>query len=182
MLRWVFALNAAMFFIEGFAGWIAGSSALMADSLDMLADALAYGTSLYVVQRGARAQAQAALFKGLLMGAMAAGVLLETLSSLGEPHPPLASVMGGIGLLALLVNTLCFGILWRARDGNLNLRSAWLCSRNDMLANLAVLLAAGGVVLTGQAWPDTVVGLAIVLLFSHTAIHVTHAAWRALAQ
>ena len=182
MLRWVFALNAAMFFIEGFAGWIAGSSALMADSLDMLADALAYGTSLYVVQRGARAQAQAALFKGLLMGAMAAGVLLEALSSLGEPHPPLASVMGWIGLLALLVNTLCFGILWRARDGNLNLRSAWLCSRNDMLANLAVLLAAGGVVITGQAWPDTVVGLAIVLLFSHPAIHVTHAAWRALAQ
>jgi Co/Zn/Cd efflux system component len=90
--------------------------------------------------------------------------------------------MGGIGLLALLVNTLCFGILWRARDGNLNLRSAWLCSRNDMLANLAVLLAAGGVALTGQAWPDWVVGLAIVLLFSHTALHVSRAAWQTLAQ
>ncbi|MGH0035696.1 MAG: cation diffusion facilitator family transporter [Myxococcota bacterium] len=168
----VLVVNAVMFGVEFGAGLLAGSTALLADSLDMLGDALVYGFSLYVLQRSAAWRARAALAKGLVMAAFGLGVLVEAALRLRAGEPPMAPAMATIGTLALLANAFCFALLWRHRADDINLRSTWLCSRNDLVANGAVLLAAGCVAWTGSLWPDLVVGAAIATLFLRTASSV----------
>lgn len=168
----VLAVNATMFAIEFGAGLLVGSTALLADSLDMLGDALVYGFSLFVLSRSAGWRAGAAFSKGLVMAVFGIAVLVEAGLRLRAGVPPSASAMAGVGALALAANTYCFALLWRHRADDINLRSTWLCSRNDLIANTAVLAAAGLVVWSGSLWPDLVIGAGIAILFLRTAFSV----------
>ena len=176
VLRWVLAANAAMFVVELVAGLLAGSVALLADSLDMLGDALVYALSLYVVARGPFWKARAAIAKASVMGISGAFVLWQLVEKLLLREPPVHEAMGAVGLLALSVNAVCFGMLWRHRSDDVNMRSVWLCSRNDIVANGLVLLAATGVWQTGSPWPDIGVGAIISVVFLHSAFVVAREA------
>ena len=179
VLQIVLALNAAMFLLELGTGLLARSTALVADSADMLGDALVYGVSLYAVGRGTAWTARAALLKGGLMAVFAVGVLGQATVKLARGAAPVVEAMGAVGLIALAANTLCVVLLWRLRDDDVNMRSAWLCSRNDVVANVAVLLAAGVVWATGSGVPDIAVGLAIAAMFGSSATRVLRDARRA---
>jgi Co/Zn/Cd efflux system component len=176
VLRVVLAINVAMFLVEAVAGLLARSTALLADSADVLGDAIVYGFSLYVIARGPVWQARAALLKATVMAAFGAGVLVQVGTKLTRGLTPDADVMAGIGLLALIANASVLAFLWRHRADDLNMRSVWLCSRNDVIANAGVLLAAAGVALTGSGWPDIAVGVAIAALFMTSAVDVGRAA------
>jgi cation diffusion facilitator family transporter len=172
VLATVLAVNFIMFCVEFGAGLLSGSTALLADSLDMLGDAFVYGFSLFVLQRSLAWRARAALAKGLVMAAFGLGVLVEVALRLRVGVPPLVPAMAAIGTLALLANGLCFSLLWRHRADDINLRSTWLCSRNDLIANGAVLVAAVLVAWSESLWPDLIVGAAIAILFLRTASSV----------
>jgi len=171
-LKIVLAINAAMFVVELTAGLIRHSVSLVADSLDMMGDALVYGFSLYVVARDARMKAKAALFKGLIMLGFGLFVLGQTVYRIAVPQLPMFEAIGAIGLLALAANGMCFYLLWRHRENDINMSSVWLCSRNDIIANVTVLFAAAGVWLTQSGWPDIAVGLALAALVLRSALHV----------
>lgn len=168
----VLLINAVLFVVEGIAGLLANSTALLADSLDMLGDSLVYGFSLYVLWRNTAWKARAALLKGGIMAVFGAGVLLEVIYKTIWGIVPSAETMGIIGALVLLGNCICFVLLFRHRSDDLNMRSTWLCSRNDIIANVSVLLAAGGVKVFASAWPDIMVGAAIATLFLRSAFSV----------
>jgi Co/Zn/Cd efflux system component len=178
VLRIVLAVNVTMFLVEVVVAALARSTALLADSADMLGDALVYGFSLYAIARGPAWQSRAALLKGVIMAVFGAGVLVEVGTKLTGPVTPSADLMTATGLLALLANASVLAFLWRHRDDDLNMRSVWLCSRNDVVANAGVLLAALGVALTGSAWPDIAIGLAIAGLFMTSAVDVILSALR----
>ncbi|MEK6759255.1 MAG: cation transporter [Deltaproteobacteria bacterium] len=172
VLKIVLAINAVMFLVEGTAGLLAHSTALLADSLDMLGDALVYGFSLYVLSLGGRWQAVSALFKGAVMAAFGIFVLGSALYKIFFPVLPIAEAIGIVGIIALGANSICLALLWRHRSDDINMSSVWLCSRNDIIANTSVLLAGAGVWLTGSGWPDIIIGLAIAALFLRSAMHV----------
>ncbi len=175
----VLAINAVLFIVEAIAGFLAHSTALLADSLDMFGDSLVYGFSLYVLWRSAESKAMAAMLKGAIMAAFGIGVLLEAIHKMVVGVVPVAETMGIIGMLVLLGNGVCFLLLFQHRSDDLNMRSTWLCSRNDIIANAAVLLAAGGVAYFNSLWPDVVVGLVIAVLFLRTAFDVLRESIRA---
>lgn len=179
-LQIVLWLNVLMFLGEFGAGVAAHSTALLADSVDMLGDAIVYGFSLYAIARGPLWQARVALLKGLIMAAFGVAVLVEVGYKLATGVVPTADVMTLVGVVALGVNAVCLVLLSRHRADDINMRSAWLCSRNDVIANASVLLAAGGVALTGSGGPDIVIGLAIAVLFGNSAIRVIRDACRHL--
>jgi cation diffusion facilitator family transporter len=170
-------INLAMFVGEFTAGAIAGSVALMADSVDMAGDAFVYGLSLYALSRGARWKAGAALVKGGFILAFGAAVLGETALKLASGEPPSSGLMTTFGALALAANLTCLALLWRYRSQDVNMASTFECSRNDVIANIGVLAAAAGVWLTGAAWPDLLVGLAIAAVFLRSALRVLRQAW-----
>jgi Co/Zn/Cd efflux system component len=153
----VLAVNAAMFLVEIIAGLAAGSASLQADALDFLADAANYGISLFVVGMALRYRAIAALAKGLSMGAFGLWVIGTVIWHTIMGTVPEAITMGAVGTAALVANAASFGLLWAYRTGDANMRSVWLCSRNDVIANLAVLVAALGVFGTRTGWPDIAV-------------------------
>lgn len=173
----VLAINALMFLVEFSAGWIAGSTALLGDSLDMFGDASVYALTLFVLHRSARARAGAALFKGGFMLLFGLVVIADAARKMLLNEVPAADWMGVVGVIALLANGVCFALLYAHRSDDLNMRSTWLCSRNDLLANSSVIVAAGLVALTGSLWPDVTVGLAIAVLFLHSAWQVINEAW-----
>ena len=175
-LKIVLGINVAMFIVELTAGLIGSSVSLVADSLDMLGDALVYGFSIYVVARGARMKAKAALFKGGIMTAFGLFVLGQAVYKIAFPQVPVFEAIGAIGLLALAANSICFVLLWRHRADDINMSSVWLCSRNDIIANVSVLFAAVGVWLTRSGWPDILVGLALAALFLRSALFVLRGA------
>ena len=172
ILKIVLAINAVMFVVELTAGLLGNSVSLVADSLDMLGDALVYGFSLYVVARDAAMKARAALLKGAIMAAFGLFVLGQAIYRIAIPQIPVYEMIGAIGLLALAANGMCFFLLWRHRADDINMSSVWLCSRNDIIANISVLFAAAGVWLTHSGWPDILVGLALAALFLRSALHV----------
>ena len=172
VLKTVLAINIAMFFVELVAGIVAGSTALLADSLDMLGDSLVYGFSLYVLHRTAVWRVRAAVVKGVVMVAFAGAVLVDAAFKVGSGVPPAVPIMLTIGVLALAANTVCFALLWRHRADDINLRSTWLCSRNDLIANSAVIVSAVMIALVQSRWPDVIVGVGIAGLFLRTAISV----------
>lgn len=174
----VLAINALMFVIEGSAGLLAHSTSLLADALDMLGDAMVYGFSLFVIARSARWQASAALAKGGFMFVFGVGVLAEALYKVVHPIMPDAGTMGVIGGIALLANLCCFLLLYRHRGDNLNMNSTWLCSRNDLIANVGVMAAAGATYILNSRWPDIVVGATIASLFLSSALNVIAQAMR----
>ncbi len=171
-LKAVLVINGTMFAAELTAGLMAGSTALLADSLDMLGDTLVYGFSLYVVARSDGWKAVSAFVKSGIMAVFGLFVLGQAVYKVLHPALPEAGIIGAMGLLALAANAVCFGLLWRHRGADVNMRSVWLCSRNDIIANLGVLAAAAGVWLLHSQWPDVVIGLAIALLFMHSALAV----------
>jgi Co/Zn/Cd efflux system component len=160
----VLAINAAMFLVEVGAGLAAGSASLQADALDFLGDAANYAISLFVVGMALRYRASAALAKGATMGLFGLWVVGTVLWHAWHGTLPSAFTMGAVGLAALAANAISFGLLWRHRHGDANMRSAWICTRNDVLGNLAVLLAAAGVFGTGTGWPDVVVAATMAAL------------------
>ena len=168
----VLLINAVLFVVEAAAGVLANSTALLADSLDMLGDSLVYGFSLYVLWRSAAWKAKAALLKGAIMALFGAGVAFEVIYKTMSGVVPSAETMGIIGALVLLGNGFCFLLLFRHRSDDLNMRSTWLCSRNDIIANLSVLIAAIGVKVFDASWPDILVGAAIAALFLRSAFTI----------
>lgn len=168
----VLGINGGMFGVEVFIGLLAGSTAVLADSLDMLGDALVYGFSLYVIGRSAKWRASAALLKGVIMAVFGVAVLAQASYHLFSPEVPDFRLMGATGALALGANMVCLLLLTRHRNDDLNMRSTWLCSRNDIIANVGVLAAAGGVLLFASHWPDLAVGLLITAVFIRSAVHV----------
>ncbi|WP_110598520.1 cation transporter [Salinicola lusitanus] len=179
VLYWVLGINGSMFVIEFVAGWLIGSTALLADSLDMFGDATVYVLTLYALHRSDRTRAGAALVKSLFMFVFGLAVIAEAVHKSVVGSVPEAGAMGIMGLLALAANTICFIMLLRYRSADLNMRSTWLCSRNDLIANTSVVLAAIAVGVTGSLWPDVIVGLAIAALFLHSAWQVSSEAWGA---
>lgn len=173
----VLAINCGLFVVEAVAGLRAGSSALLGDSLDMLGDTLVYAASLYVVGRSVQVQARVAVGKGLLMAGLAASVFVDALAHIARQVPPSSAVVGGVGVLALAGNAACFALLYRHRADNLNFRSTWLCSRNDLIANAAVLASAGLVAASASPWPDALVGIALAALWLRTSLRVLGEAW-----
>ncbi|WP_299476391.1 cation transporter [uncultured Roseibium sp.] len=168
----VIAMNAAMFIVEMAAGQAAGSKALQADALDFFGDAVTYGISLAVIGASLRTRALAALAKGgslLLMGLWVASSTLYQVFVLGVPQ---AGVMGSIGFLALVVNLASVLLLVRYKDGDANVRSVWLCSRNDAIGNVAVMIAALGVWGSATAWPDLIVAGLMASLFLSSSIQI----------
>jgi Co/Zn/Cd efflux system component len=172
----VIAVNAAMFAVEMGAGLVAGSKALQADALDFLGDTATYGLSLLVIGMAAPVRARAALFKGISLAVMAAWVLGSTVYGVMVTGLPRAEIMGGIGLLALAANLFSVLVLMKWKDGDANVRSVWLCSRNDAIGNVAVMLAAGGVWATGSGWPDLVVAALMAGLFLWSAVQIVRQA------
>lgn len=156
--------NAAMFVVELTASLVSGSVSLQADALDFFSDAMNYGITLFVLGMSLRARSYAALFKGLTMGLFGIWVLGSALYRLMTDAVPDAAVMGLVGLLALTVNVGVAVLLFQFRNGDANARSIWLCSRNDAIGNIAVMLAASGVFATGAGWPDIAVAAIIASL------------------
>ena len=153
----VLAINAAMFLVEIGAGLAAGSASLQADALDFFGDAANYAISLLVVGMALRYRATAALAKGSTMGVFGLWIIGTVIWHALHGTLPSAITMGAVGFAALVANAISFGLLWAFRDGDANMRSAWICTRNDVLGNLAVLVAAAGVFGTGTGWPDVIV-------------------------
>lgn len=172
----VIALNAIMFIVEMSAGHAAKSQALQADALDFLGDALTYGISLAVIGAAVRARTNAALAKGislLLMGLWVFGSTVYRVFYVGVPQ---AEIMGVVGLLALLTNLASVFLLVRYKDGDANVRSVWLCSRNDAIGNVAVMFAALGVWGTATGWPDLLVAAIMAGLFLSSAFQIVRQA------
>jgi len=175
-LRVVLVANAGMFAVELVSGLLAGSVALLADSLDMLGDALVYGFSLYVVDRGSVWKARAAVAKAAVMGLFGAVVFGQVVHKLVNPELPTFRTMGVVGALALAVNCGCFALLLRHRAQDINMRSVWLCSRNDLIANVGVLVAAWAVWVRVSPWPDIAIGAVICAVFLRSAFLIAREA------
>ena len=175
-LLWtVLGLNGGMFFVEFIAGWIGQSSGLMADSLDMLADAMVYMVGLYAVGKAIEYKAKAALFNGSLQLVLAGFILFDVIRRLISGSAPQSNIMLWISLLALAVNLFCFVLLSRYRTGDINMRASWICSRNDMIANVGVIVSAGLVVWLDSPMPDLVIGTIIALV-------IVQSSWKIVAE
>ncbi|WP_417432671.1 cation transporter [Hoeflea sp.] len=174
----VILINAAMFLVEMSAGKLAGSQALQADALDFLGDALTYGLSLAVIGMSIKVRSTAALLKGVSLLAMGLWVFGSTVYQILILGVPRAEIMGSIGLLALAANLASVFLLMRYKDGDANVRSVWLCSRNDAIGNVAVMIASAAVWLTASAWPDLIVALMMAGLFLRSAQLILVQAWK----
>jgi len=159
-------INLAMFFVEIGAGFKSGSTSLMADAIDFFGDAANYGVSIAVLSAGLALRSRAALLKGACMIGFGLFVLVRAVWMYTQGGTPEALTMGSIGLLALVANVAVAAMLYAYREGDANMRSVWLCSRNDAIGNIAVMLAALGVAGTSSAWPDLLVasGMAVLAL------------------
>jgi Co/Zn/Cd efflux system component len=176
----VLAINAAMFLVEFGAGVIAGSAALMADSVDMLGDALVYALSIYAIARSERWKGGAALAKGGFILLFGIGVLIEIAIKIATGVAPQSTIMLGFATLALAANLGCLSLLWRFRAQDVNMASTFECSRNDVIANCGVIAAAIAVALSGSPWPDIIVAGIIAIVFLRSAIRVIGSALPAM--
>jgi Co/Zn/Cd efflux system component len=178
----VIIINAIMFGVEMAAGALSGSQALKADALDFLADAITYSLSLWAIGRSVATRSYTAIFKGASLAVMGLWVLEATIYSVFVLETPQAHVMGVISVLALLANLLSVLVLMKYKDGDANVRSVWLCSRNDAIGNVAVMVAAIAVYLTTSAWPDLIVAAAMAGLFLWSSIQILAQAIRELRE
>jgi len=168
----VILINAVMFFVEITAGIKSGSQALLADSLDFAGDSATYTISLLVIGASLRTRAMASLFKGGSLAVIAIIILASSLYRFLDDTVPAAETMGLIGFLALLANLTSLLILMRWRDGDSNVRSVWLCSRNDAVGNVGVIIAGIVVAITGAAWPDLLVAILLATLFLRSSVSI----------
>jgi len=172
LLWFVLTLNAIMFVVEFAAGWLADSSGLLADSLDMLADTAVYALSLYAVGRSLIHKARSALLNGGLQLTLGILILVDIGRRIYFGSEPETSIMSWIALAALVVNMICFAVLYQFRNGDINLQASWICSRNDMLANVGVLLAAQLVAKFSTPWPDWSIGGLIAMIVIQSALKI----------
>ncbi|WP_119394065.1 cation transporter [Salinibius halmophilus] len=168
----VIAINASMFVVEMLGGALAGSQALKADALDFLGDALTYGISLWAIGKSLSFRANAALLKGASLLLMGAWVLASTIYQFFILQAPVAPVMGSIAVMALLANVTSVLLLMRYKDGDANVRSVWLCSRNDAISNVLVIAASVAVFVTASAWPDLIVAVIMAFIFTRSAMQI----------
>ncbi|KJS05305.1 MAG: hypothetical protein VR73_12405 [Gammaproteobacteria bacterium BRH_c0] len=181
-LHLVLAINVLMFVVELGAGLWADSKALIADSADNLGDSLTYAISLFVVARSLRWRAGAALVKGLIQLIFALGLVMAIVTSLlGEPQP-IGLAMMAVAALALVGNVTCLALLSKHRGDDVNMRSVWLCSRNDVIGNIGVILSGGLVIVLDSYWPDIIIASLVAAIFLHTAQDVLRDAWRTWKQ
>lgn len=174
-LKAVLGINLVMFVVILVAAQFAKSTALFADSLDNLGDALTYGLSLAVVASSTTAKAKVALFKGGLILLAAMIVLAQIIYRLIHPATPIFELMGGFSLLSLIANGICLALLWQHRNQDINMSSVWECSRNDIATNLSVFATAGAVWLFDAGWPDILIASCLVLMLLRSSIRVVGA-------
>lgn len=174
------AVNAVMFVTEAVSSYAAGSTALLADSLDFFGDAANYAISLYALALGVVARSRAALVKGLTMGAIALWVVGAALHKIATGSVPDALIMGPVGVLAFAANLFVAALVFRHRKGDANRESVWLCSRNDAIGNLVIVVAASGIFATGSYWPDVLVAAAMAWLGLTASVRVVRRAWAEL--
>ncbi len=177
----VIAINAIMFLVEMPMGFVGQSQALKADALDFLGDTLTYAISLAVIGKTATLRAKVALLKGISLAAMGIWVLGSTLYAVFYMQTPTAMIMGSVGFAALAANVISVLLLMRFKDGDANVRSVWLCSRNDAIGNIMVMVAASGVWLSGTGWPDLIVASFMASLFLSGAFTIIRQARHELA-
>lgn len=176
----VLGINMAMFGFELAAGLWAGSTALQADALDMLADSLVYVISLLAITRGVRVRAFAGLSNGVLEGLLGLAVLAQVAWHAVSPLAPVGPAIMIVAAIAMLANGVCAALLLRFRHEDINMRAVWLCTRNDALGNAGTILAGALVILLHSKWPDLIVGAVLAVLFIHTATRVGREAVREL--
>lgn len=176
----VLGINAVMFVVELLSGIQSKSLSLTGDSLDMLGDAIAYASSLYVINKGAKSQAKSAMLKGAIMFLSAVVVFARATHQVFFNTTPDLEIMSTVGLIAFCTNLFCLYLLTRHKNDNINMSSVWLCSRNDIIANTSVLVAAGLVFLTRSSLPDLLVGLMLTFIFAKSAGSVLSRSWREL--
>lgn len=168
----VLAINLVMFFTEIIAGYLAHSNALFADSLDMLGDVFVYAISLFVLSKGNLAKANASLVKGVVMTLLGLFVIGEAIYKIAYPIQPIAETISIIGGIALIANAICLVLLMRHKNTDLNVKSAWICSRNDVMGNVSVIFVGLLVGYFGSMWPDIIVGLGIALIILQSSIGI----------
>lgn len=168
----VIAINALMFVIEMSYGIVGESQALKADALDFLSDSLTYAMSLWAIGRSEGTRSNVALIKGFSLLALAIWILVSTFYYVLVANSPSSLIMSGVAIAALTANVISVLLLMKYRDGDANVRSVWLCSRNDAIGNVAVLIAAAAVALTQTHWPDLVIALFLAGLFTHSSIKI----------
>lgn len=164
VLYWLLGINAVMFMLELGVGWFAQSTGLIADSLDMLADAIVYGIALYAVGRAITDKARAALVSGYFQLILAAFIVIDIVRRVVFGSEPASQLMMGMGLLALAANVTCLLLIQRHRHGEVHMRASWIFSTNDVLANLGVIISGALVAWMSSRWPDIIIGSLIVIL------------------
>lgn len=172
----VLVINAVMFVAEFGAGIIAGSTALMADASDMFGDALVYGISLFALSRSDRWKAGAAAFKGVFILLLGISIVVNVVLKINSGIPPSSTLMLAFGALALIANLICLSLLWRFKATDVNMASTFECSRNDVISNVGVLIAAGAVSMLSSPWPDIIIGSLMAVLILRSALRVLGAA------
>lgn len=180
VLKIVLVINLATFAMMAFVAWYSHSSSLLSGSLDNLGDALTYAVSLAVVGASMQAKAKVAFFKGLLILGAAVAVGVQIAWRLANPAVPLFEGMGIAAALNLAANAVCLWLLTPYRTGDVNMASAWECSRNDIFEGGAVLLAAALVGVFGAGWPDLLIAAALLVMFLRSAVRVFRASFREL--
>ena len=175
------AINALMFVLELTVGWVAQSTGLIADSLDMLADAAVYGIGLWAVGRSLRHKARAALFSGWAQAGLGMLILADIVRRALFGSEPVSGLMMGMGTVALAANLWCLALIHRHRDGEVHMRASWIFSKNDVIANLGVILGGLLVWFTGSRWPDLAIGTFIALVVLRGARNITNDARKELA-
>ncbi|MEZ5758300.1 MAG: cation transporter [Emcibacteraceae bacterium] len=170
---WIaFIINLTMFFIEFGTAFFANSVSLQADAMDFLSDSITYGVTLLVLGSSLRIRASVALLKGASMGILGLWIFVRTVMNAQDAVVPLAGVMGTVGLVALAANVISAVLLFKFRGGDSNMRSIWLCSRNDAIGNIAIVIAASGVFATNTGWPDFIVAVMMAGLSSLASFQI----------
>lgn len=171
-LRALLVINAAMFVTEAVAGWWSESTGLLADSLDMLADAFVYGISLHAVGRSRRLQANAATASGVLQIALGLGVLLEVVRRFLYGSEPVSVLMMGVGGVALAANVSCLMLIAKHKKGGVHMRASWIFSANDVIANLGVIISGALVMYLGSRFPDLIIGAVISVVVLRGGVQI----------
>lgn len=172
-ILWVCLIaNAVMFFVQAIFSRTAFSASLLANSADFLADAINYGITLFVIEGSLTSKRRASIFKGVSLAATGLWAAFETLHHTLDQKTPEADIMGWVSLVALAINLFCAVLLYKYREGDINIRSVWICSRNDALGNIAVMIAAAGVFATATVWPDVLIAAILAGLALHGAYQI----------
>lgn len=168
----VLLINLAMFFAEAIAGYLAHSNALWADALDMLGDVFVYSISLFVLTKSYQAKVSASIINGATMALLGLFIVVQTIYKIINPVLPTAETISIIGVIALIANAICFFLLIKYKDTDLNIKSSWICSRNDMTANISVVVAGFLVGYFNSMWPDIIVGLGIAFIVLKSSVEI----------